>query len=96
MKLSDTESLNIPGKILLFAGVGVVIAFAYFINGKFLVDAYVNWDLINALLLWLIFVILVILVNKEHIEEIKILRQISQEQLKEIKLLRKETTKKKR
>jgi hypothetical protein len=96
MKLSKTESLNFTGKIFLFVGVGIVIAFAYLINGKYLVNTYVNWDLINALLLWLIFVILVIMVNKEHVEEIKVLRKINEAQLKEMKLMRQEFKKKKR
>ena len=96
MKLSENESLNVVGKVMLFCGVGIVIAFAYIINGKFLINSYVNWDLVNALLLWLIFVILVIMVNKEHVEEIKYLRQISEEQLKEIKLLRKDYGKRKK
>lgn len=84
------------GKVVLFAGVGVIIAFAYLINGQYLANTYVNWDLINALLLWLIFVILVIMVNKEHLEEIRYLRKITQEELEEMKLLRKDLVKKKR
>ncbi|MBW2971211.1 hypothetical protein KY320_03565 [Candidatus Woesearchaeota archaeon] len=90
MKFSDNESLNMWGKVFLFVGVGVVIGFAYYINAPYLMNANINWDLINSLLLWLIFVLLVIMVNKEHIEEIKCLRQIAQEQLKEMQLLRKD------
>ena len=96
MKISQKETLNIWGKVFLFAGVGVIIAFAYMINGKYLVDTYVNWDLVNALLLWLIFVILVIMVNKEHTEEVKYLRKITQEELEELRLLRKDLKRKKR
>ncbi|MFH1398727.1 MAG: hypothetical protein ABIG95_01290 [Candidatus Woesearchaeota archaeon] len=94
MKVTETESLNIGGKVLLFAAVGIVIAIAYYINGQYLADVYVNWDLINSLLLWLIFVMLVITMNKEHIGEIRYLRKISEEELREIKLLRAALSKK--
>ena len=96
MKVTETESLNMWGKMLLFSGVGVVIAIAYYLNAQYLSDVYINWDLINSLLLWLIFVILVITVNKEHIGELRYLRKISQEELKEIRMLRKVLSKKRK
>ena len=79
---------------MLFLGVGLVIIFAFLLNANFFANTHVNWDLINALLSWLIFVLLVIMLNKEHEEELKYLRRISQEQLAEIKLLRKDLKKK--
>ena len=95
MKVSDRESINIWGKLLFFMGVGIIIGFAYFINGQYLADVYVNWELINSVLLWLIFVVLIIMVNKEHTEEMRCIKELTKNQLNEIKLLRKDLKKKK-
>lgn len=103
------KRINNFEKILFLVGLMATFMGFYLINKVYKVDPYLNWALIQAIFLWLMLLFIIILTDsnesikeelkeviKEHMEETKVLKQISNEQLQEIKLLRKDLKAKKR
>lgn len=85
---------NFFERVLLVVGLVVIIVGFIFINKVFMSDANLGWDMLQAIFLWLMLIVLIVLlateedvkeelaiIIKEHIEETKIMKE-------ETKLLR--------
>lgn len=95
--------LNFFEKLLLLVGVAVTITGFYYINKLYTGEGHLSWALLQAAFLWLVLLFLIILTDsnesikeelkeviKQHINETRILKEISKQQLtelEEIKLL---------
>ena len=103
------KRINNFEKILFIVGLAATFMGFYLINKVFVTDPYLNWSLLQAIFLWLMLLFIIILTDsnesikeelreviKEHMEETKLLKQISNEQLQQIKLLRKDLKARKR
>ena len=101
------RKLNIFEKLLLPVGIGLILIGLYLINLTSHIGTVEAWIRLCALFLWMILLFIVILsatsedmkeelalLEKEHMLEIKLLRDISKQQLEEIKLLRLSSKKK--
>ncbi len=82
----DKRKPNFFEKILLLIGVILIIAGYGLMHGRIIADGMITWNAIQAIFIWLVLVVLVILlaVNENMKEELKI---IAGQQLNEIKLL---------
>ncbi len=107
--LFEKRKTTLFEKLLLMVGIAILIVGFYFINKLFLVDQEITWGLITTTFLWLITLLLIIgtsssqdvkeelsLIIKENVEEVKLLKKISQQQLSEIKLLRQDLKRRKK
>jgi hypothetical protein len=94
------DRLNFFEKMLLIVGMSVTILGFYFINRIYTGEGHLSWALLQAAFLWLLLLFMIILTDsnesikeelkdviEKHIEETKILRQISNEQLAELKII---------
>ena len=101
MALFEKRKTTFFEKLLLAVGLAILIVGFYLINRLFLSDQEITWGLLTATFLWLITLLVIIVTGssqdvkeelsiliKESVEEIKLLKKISQQQLTEIKLLR--------
>jgi hypothetical protein len=92
--------LNFFEKMLLIIGISVTIIGFYYINKIYTGDGHLSWALLQAAFLWLLLLFMIILTDsnesikeelreviQKHIEETKILKEISKEQLQELKLI---------
>ncbi|MBN2567056.1 hypothetical protein JXB02_03170 [Candidatus Woesearchaeota archaeon] len=100
---SPFRKANVFELILLIVGVGIGILGFNLINGLYAEDQAMTWNLLQTVFLWLVLIVMVILaatmedvkeelaiVIREHMEETRLLKDISHESLQEIKLLREE------
>lgn len=98
-----TRKYNLFEKLLLPLGIGLAFFGFYLIYMAEKIDTQLSWIRLIALFIWinLLFLIVIasatenmkeelILLQKEHSSEIKLLREITTELLEEIKLLRHE------
>ena len=87
---------NLFEKILLIIGVLIVIIGYSFVHRMYVLQNYVlSWDLLQAMFLWLLLAIMMIMLAViENVKEE--LRIVIEEHLEEIKLLRKDLAKKRR
>ena len=78
---------NLFEKVLLGIGVAMIVIGYTLIHKLALRDGFYSWNVVNALFLWLILIVLIILtaVNENTKEELKI---VIKNQLDEMKLLR--------
>jgi len=100
--------LNFFEKMLLLAGISVTIMGFYYINRLYTGEGHLSWALLQAAFLWLLLLFMIILTDsnesikeelkeviEKHVEETKILKEISKEQLAELKVIKQALTKKK-
>jgi hypothetical protein len=87
---------NLFEKIVLIIGVLIVIIGYSFVHRMYVLQNYVlSWDLLQAMFLWLLLAIMMIMLAViENVKEE--LRVVIEEHLEEIKLLRKDLGKKRR
>ena len=87
---------NLFEKILLIIGVLIVIIGYSFVHRMYVLQNYLlSWDLLQAMFLWLLLAIMMIMLAViENVKEE--LRIVIEEHLEEIKLLRRDLTKKRR
>ncbi|MBT3465292.1 hypothetical protein HN789_00300 [archaeon] len=103
------RKINIFEKILLPVGIALTFLGFYLILLAEQSSSLLNWIRLATLFSWmmLLFIIIVTattedmkeelaLIQKEHVTEIKILKEISHDQLNEIKLLRQDLQKRKK
>ena len=78
---------NLFEKVLLGIGISIIVIGYTLIQKLALRDGFYSWNVVNALFLWLILIVLIILaaVNENTKEELKI---VIKNQLDEMKLLR--------
>jgi hypothetical protein len=101
--------INAFEKLLLPVGIGITFFGFYLIILVDKTNSQLAWAKLTALFMWMILLFTVILtattedvkeelalIQKEHVTEIKILREITFDQLQEIKLLRQDLTSKKK
>ena len=94
-------------KLLLIVGLAISVLGFYLINNMYLKESIVSWPLIQAAFLYLLLIFIVILTDsnesikeelkvviKEQADEVRYLRDITNEQLEEIRLMRKAFSKK--
>lgn len=94
------QRLNFFEKMLLIVGLGVTITGFYYINKIYTGEGHLSWALLQAAFLWLLLLFMIILTDSnesikeelkevinKHVEETKILKEISKEQLAELKFL---------
>jgi uncharacterized membrane protein len=92
--------LNFFEKLLLIIGVAVTVVGFYYINKMYTGEGRISWSLLQAAFLWLVLLFMIILTDSnesikeelkevitQHVEETKILKEISREQLAELKIL---------
>lgn len=92
-------------KLLLLVGLAISVLGFYWINNMYMQEPRVTWPLLQAAFAYLLLIFIVILTDsnesikeelkiviKEQAQEIRYLRNITNEQLEEIKLLRKDLT----
>ena len=85
-------------KFLLFIGMVITVVGFYFINRVYEMEGYASWALLQSSFLYLLLILMVILTDsnesikeelkdviEQHIEETKILKEISNETLHELK-----------
>ena len=102
------RKINVFEKLLLPVGIGVTFFGFYLILLAGRNDTINAWLRLSTVFTWMILLFVVIvaattedvkeelaLIQREHVTEIKLLREITHEQLQEIKLLRQDLTKKK-
>jgi uncharacterized membrane protein len=100
--------LNFFEKMLLLVGLAVTIIGFYYINQIYTGEGHLSWALLQAAFLWLLLLFMIILTDsnesikeelkeviQKHIEETKVLRDISREQLAELKVIKSVLSKKK-
>jgi uncharacterized membrane protein len=93
--------LNFFEKMLLLVGIAVTIIGFYYINKIYTGEGHISWALLQAAFLWLLLLFMIILTDsnesikeelkeviQKHIEETKVLREISKEQLAELKVIK--------
>ena len=87
---------NLFEKIVLMIGVLIVIIGYSFVHRMYVLQGFVlSWDLLQAMFLWLLLAIMMIMLAViENVKEE--LRIVIEEHLEEIKLLRKDLAKKRR
>jgi len=92
--------LNFFEKMLLLVGITVTIIGFYYINKIYTGEGHLSWALLQAAFLWLLLLFMIILTDsnesikeelkeviQQHVEETRLLREISKEQLVELKVL---------
>ena len=100
--------LNFFEKMLLLVGISVTAIGFYYINQLYTGEGHLSWALLQAAFLWLLLLFMIILTDSnesikeelkevisKHIEETKILKDISKEQLAELKIIKNVLQKKK-
>ena len=103
------RKFNFFEKLLLPVGIGITFFGFYMILLAERVNTDVAWIRLTTLFTWMLLLFVIIftsasenmkeeltVIQKEHMTEIKLLRELSHEQLEEIKLLRKEISGKKK
>ena len=93
--------LNFFEKMLLLVGIAVTIIGFYYINQIYTGEGHLSWALLQAAFLWLLLLFMIINTDsnesikeelkeviQRHIEETKVLREISKEQLAELKIIK--------
>ena len=103
------RQINLFEKILLPVGIAVTIFGFYMLVKADLSNSTFAWLKLIALLNWLMLLFLMILaatnedvkeelaeLSREHVMEVKYLKEIANDQLEEMKLLREELTRKKK
>jgi uncharacterized membrane protein len=101
--------LNFFEKMLLLVGIAVTIIGFYYINKIYTGEGHLSWALLQAAFLWLLLLFMIILTDsnesikeelkeviQKHVEETRLLKQISKEQLAELKVIKAALAKKKR
>jgi len=99
--------LNFFEKMLLLVGLAVTVVGFYYINTIYTGEGHMSWALLQAAFLWLLLLFMIILTDsnesikeelkeviQKHIEETKVLKEISKEQLAELKLIKTSLAKK--
>ena len=94
------KRLNFFEKMLLLVGMAVTITGFYYINKIYTGEGHMSWSLLQAAFLWLLLIFMIILTDsnesikeelkeviREHVQETKLLKKISEEQLAELKIL---------
>ncbi len=102
------RKINVFEKILLPVGIGLTFLGFYLILLAEQTGSVIGWMRLSTVFVWMLLLFVVIvsattedmkeelaLIQKEHVTEIKLLKEISNEQLQEIKLLRNEFKKRK-
>lgn len=102
------RKINVFEKILLPVGIGLTFLGFYLILLADQTNSTVVWMRLSTVFIWLMLLFIVIvsattedmkeelaLIQKEHVTEIKLLKEITNEQLSEIKMLRMDLIKKK-
>lgn len=97
------RKINVFEKLLLPVGIGLTFFGFYLIILADKVNTDVAWLRLSTVFIWMMLLFIIIvsattedmkeelgLIQKEHVTEIKILRELTHEQLQEIKLLRQE------
>jgi surface polysaccharide O-acyltransferase-like enzyme len=93
--------LNFFEKMLLLVGIAVTIIGFYYINNIYTGEGHLSWALLQAAFLWLLLLFMIINTDsnesikeelkeviQRHIEETRVLRDISREQLAELKIIK--------
>jgi uncharacterized membrane protein len=93
--------LNFFEKLLLIIGLAVTVVGFYYINKMYTGEGRLSWALLQAAFLWLLLLFMIILTDsnesikeelkevvQKHVEETKLLKEISQEQLAELKVIK--------
>ncbi|MBN1645434.1 hypothetical protein JW868_00165, partial [Candidatus Woesearchaeota archaeon] len=76
--------------VLLIVGVGIMAVGIHFINQMYQADGHMTWDAIQAVFLWLLlFVMVILLATEEDVKEE--LGSIMKSHIEETKLLKEET-----
>ncbi|MFH1071834.1 MAG: hypothetical protein V1743_00215 [Nanoarchaeota archaeon] len=101
--------LNFFEKMLLIVGMAVTIIGFYYINKIYTGEGYLSWALLQAAFLWLLLLFMIILTDSnesikeelkevisKHVEETRLLKEISKEQLAELKAIKTALVKKRR
>ncbi len=96
------KRLNVFEKLLLLVGLAVTVVGFYYINRIYTGEGNISWALLQAAFLWLLLLFMIILTDSnesikeelkeminKHIEETKLLKDISKEQLAELKVITK-------
>jgi uncharacterized membrane protein len=99
--------LNFFEKMLLLVGISVTVIGFYYINKIYTGEGHISWALLQAAFLWLLLLFMIILTDsnesikeelkeviQKHVEETKLLKEISKEQLAELKIIKTALTKK--
>jgi uncharacterized membrane protein len=92
--------LNVFEKLLLLIGISVTIIGFYYINKMYTGEGRLSWALLQAAFLWLVLLFMIILTDSnesikeelkevihQHMNETRLLKEISKEQLAELRLL---------
>ncbi|MBN1543859.1 hypothetical protein JW898_00175 [Candidatus Woesearchaeota archaeon] len=101
--------LNFFEKMLLIVGITVTIVGFYYINKVYTGEGHLSWALLQAAFLWLLLLFMIILTDSnesikeelrevigKHVEETKLLKEISKEQLAELRVIKAALSKKKK
>ena len=93
--------LNFFEKMLLLVGISVTIIGFYYINQMYTGEGHLSWALLQAAFMWLLLLFMIINTDsnesikeelkeviQKHIEETKVLREISKEQLAELRVIK--------
>jgi surface polysaccharide O-acyltransferase-like enzyme len=93
--------LNFFEKMLLLVGIAVTIIGFYYINQMYTGEGHLSWALLQAAFMWLLLLFMIINTDsnesikeelkeviQRHIEETKVLREISKEQLAELRVIK--------
>ncbi|MBI4739184.1 hypothetical protein HY772_06530 [Candidatus Woesearchaeota archaeon] len=96
------QRLNFFEKLLFLVGVAVTVMGFYYINKLYTGEGHLSWALLQAAFLWLVLLFLIILTDsnesikeelkeviKQHINETRILKEISKQQLAELEEIKK-------
>jgi len=95
------QRLNFFEKMLLLVGISVTIIGFYYINQVYTGEGHLSWALLQAAFMWLLLLFMIINTDsnesikeelkeviQKHIEETKVLRDLSKEQLAELKAIK--------
>ncbi|MBN2367728.1 hypothetical protein JXC34_01820 [Candidatus Woesearchaeota archaeon] len=102
------RKINFFEKLLLPVGIGITFFGFYLLVLADRTNTSIGWSRLSTLFLWMVLLFLIIVtaatedmkeelgqIQREHVTEIKLMREFVHDQLDEIKLLRKDLTKKK-